>query len=92
VSANLDLVRSIYAAREQDGYFSSGWAHPEIEFVFADGPNLGSWKGVGPMVEAWRDFLSAWDEVHPQVEAYRDSMANECWRSSATGGEERPVD
>jgi ketosteroid isomerase-like protein len=72
MSENLDLVRSIYAAREQSGFFNSGWAHPEIEFTFADGPNPGSVRGVGQMVEAWRDFLGAWDEVRPYVEAYRE--------------------
>jgi ketosteroid isomerase-like protein len=71
-SSNLDLVRSIYVARERDGRFSSGWADPEIEFTLADGPNPGSWIGVGPMVDAWRDFLAAWDEVLPEVEAYRE--------------------
>jgi ketosteroid isomerase-like protein len=72
MSQNLDLVRSIYAAREQSGFFNSGWAHPEIEFAFADGPNPGSFTGVEQMVEAWRDFLGAWDEVRPHVEAYRE--------------------
>jgi ketosteroid isomerase-like protein len=72
MSENLDLVRSIYAARERDGYFGSGWANPGIVFTLADGPNPGTWRGVRPMVEAWRDFLSAWDEVRPKVDAYRE--------------------
>src|SRR5450755_1920365 len=43
VSANLDLVRSIFADWERGDYRSGEWAHPEIEVVFADGPSPGRW-------------------------------------------------
>jgi ketosteroid isomerase-like protein len=71
-SANLELVRSIYTTWERGDYSSADWAHPEIEFVFADGPTPGSWTGLAGMVEAIRDFLSAWEEFRQKAEEYRE--------------------
>jgi len=72
MSANLDLVRSVHAAWERGDFSSVEWAHPEIEFVFADGPSPGSWTGVPAMAEAWRDFLSTWEGWRPEAEEYRE--------------------
>src|SRR5271157_804484 len=71
-SANLDLVRSIYAAWERGDFSSAPWAHPEIECVIADGPAPGHWRGPTGMAEGWRDFLSAWEDWHVDVEGYRE--------------------
>jgi ketosteroid isomerase-like protein len=72
-SANLDLVRSIYAAWERGDFSSSDeWAHPEIELVFADGPSPGSWTGLTRMAEGFRDFMSAWQEYRIEADEYRE--------------------
>jgi ketosteroid isomerase-like protein len=71
-SANLDLVRSIYPAWERGDYSSSEWAHPEIEWVFRDGPTPGSWTGLAGMAEAWREFLGAWEDFRIEVEECRE--------------------
>jgi hypothetical protein len=58
-SANMDLVRSIYAARAR-GHFDAGWADPQIEFIIADGPDPAMWKGLTGTEGALRDQLDAW--------------------------------
>jgi ketosteroid isomerase-like protein len=71
-SSNLDLVRSIYADWERGDFSSAEWAHPEIEYVIADGPAPGSWKGVAGMAKAMRDFFSAWEEWRGEADEYRE--------------------
>jgi ketosteroid isomerase-like protein len=72
VSANLDLVRSIYADWEHGDFSRAEWAHPQIEYLIADGPAPGSWKGVAGMAEAMRDFFSAWEEWRGEADEYRE--------------------
>jgi ketosteroid isomerase-like protein len=66
-SANLDLVRSLYAARQRGDYSSADWAHPEIEYMFVDGPSPGSWTGLAGMAESFGNFLSAWKDFRAEV-------------------------
>ena len=72
MSENLDLVRSIFADFERGDYSHGEWAHPEIEYVVADGPEPGSWTGVAGMAEAWRGLSSAAENHRLLAEAYRE--------------------
>jgi ketosteroid isomerase-like protein len=69
-SANVELVRSIRAALERGDYSSAEWAHPEIEYVWADGPVPGSWSGLDRMAHGLRDFLSAWEDFRGEAHQY----------------------
>jgi ketosteroid isomerase-like protein len=69
---NVEVVRSIYAAWDRGDYSAAEWAHPEIEFAFADGPAPGRWTGVAGMAEGWRDFLSAWEEWRAAADEFRE--------------------
>jgi ketosteroid isomerase-like protein len=72
MSANLDLVRSIYAAWGRGDFSSVEWAHPEIEYVMADGPSPGTWKGLGGMAQGFRDVMDVWAEVRIDAHEYRE--------------------
>jgi ketosteroid isomerase-like protein len=69
---NVDIVRSIYTPWEHGDFSSAEWAHPEIEFVIADGPTAGSWTGLAAMAGGYRDFLNAWEEFRVEAEEFRD--------------------
>jgi ketosteroid isomerase-like protein len=72
-SANLDLVRSIYADWERGDYFGSAdWADPEIEFVWVDGPDPGSWTGRDEMARAWIDQLRLFRDYRAVAEEIRE--------------------
>jgi ketosteroid isomerase-like protein len=72
MSENLDLVRSIYAAWERGDFSSVEWAHPEIEYVVADGIDPGVWNGIPAMSATWRETLSVWEDVRTEVDEYRE--------------------
>jgi ketosteroid isomerase-like protein len=72
MSSNLDLLRSIFAAWERGDWSSTAWAHPEIEYVIADGPEPKRWTGVAGMAEGWRSFASAWEGFRVQAVEYQE--------------------
>jgi ketosteroid isomerase-like protein len=65
-SANVELVRSIFADWQRGDFSSAAWAHPEIEFVIADGPTPGRYNGLAQMALGWREFLSAWEDFRAE--------------------------
>ena len=70
-SANVDIVRSIHADWSRGDFSVIGWAHPEVEFVIADGPSPGRWTRHAEVVSGSRDFLNAWDDFSGEGEEYR---------------------
>jgi hypothetical protein len=50
---------------------SAEWADPDIELVWADGPDPGSWRGLAGMAEPVRDRFSAWEDLRAEAEDYR---------------------
>jgi ketosteroid isomerase-like protein len=72
MSENVDAVRSIYAAWERGDFSQDEWADPEIEFIRADTPEAGRWKGLSGMATAFGEFLSAWEGVRIQATQYRE--------------------
>jgi ketosteroid isomerase-like protein len=69
-SSNLDLVRRIYEPWQRGEYGDTYWAGPDLEFVIADGPSPGTWKGEAGMADAWGDFLGAWTNHRTLADEY----------------------
>ncbi len=69
-SSNLELVRSIYADWERGEFGSAEWAHPEIEFAFADGPEPGRWLGREEMSKRYGEWLRGWKDFRAVPEEY----------------------
>ena len=69
-SVNEELVRSIYAAWSRGDFTASDWAHPDIEFAFADGPEPGRWTGIETMSQRYSEWLSGWRDFRAAPEKY----------------------
>src|SRR5438477_6561276 len=70
-SSSLELARSICGAWERGDFSSTAWAHPQIEFVMADGPEPGAWRGLDGMASAMREALNAWEDARVVTDEYR---------------------
>ena len=69
---NVEIVRMAFAPWERGDYSSVEWAHPDIEFVVADGPDPGSWTGLAGLAEGWARWLNPWEECRIEAEEYRE--------------------
>ncbi len=71
-SANVELVRSIFAAWERGDFSSAEWADPEIEYTMADGPSPGRWVGLAAMAEAVGTLLNVFENLRAEAEEYHE--------------------
>ena len=72
MSANLDLVHSIYAAWERGDFGSGDWANPRIEFAFIGGLEPTTGIGLAAMGDVMRAVLGALDAYRVEAEDFRE--------------------
>jgi ketosteroid isomerase-like protein len=72
-SANLELVRSIYAQWERGDFSRTAeWADPQIDWVRFGAPGASAWTGVNAMVEAADELLGGFEQLRAEADDYRD--------------------
>jgi ketosteroid isomerase-like protein len=70
-SANLQLVRSVYAAWERGDWSSVEWAHDQIELEAVGLPDVDeTWHGLAGIAAGWRRWLSAWEDYSVKADEY----------------------
>ena len=72
MSANLDPVRSIYAAWERGDFGRTDWVHHEIAWAWVGGPEPSSGTGMAGIGAPMRNWLTAWDGWYLETTEYRE--------------------
>lgn len=91
-SANVDLVRSIFAEWERGDFSRDDWADPEIELVRPEALGDNVLKGRESSSGGWREWLNAWKDFRAEAHEYLsldDEHVLVVGRMSGTGQAER---
>jgi ketosteroid isomerase-like protein len=75
-SSNVALVRSIYADWERGDFTKAEWAHPDIEWVFADGPTPEQSTGLAGVAAAFRQWSTLWDDFRIEADEFIELNAD----------------
>ena len=72
MSANLDLVRSIFFATERGDYTNAEWADPKIEYVVVDELQPGRFRRLAGLAEAMHTIFKDFEGARSEAEEYRE--------------------
>ncbi len=72
MSANLELVRSIFASIGRGNYRSADWADPQIRRVVVEGPDPDSVSGPHGLAHEMRNLFYAFDDLRNEADEYRE--------------------
>jgi hypothetical protein len=79
-SANLELVRSIYAAWVRGDFSRADWADPQIEFAVVDVRNPATAPALQQWHSAYGAFLGLWEPgYHVRADEYRELDDKRVW-------------
>jgi ketosteroid isomerase-like protein len=72
VSANLDLVKSIFARWAEGDFATADWADPDIRFEMVGGLMTTERQGIEGMADEWAKMLAAWDGLKAIPESFEE--------------------